>query len=549
MGRRRRWLIRAALLAAVLVAAWLVVPRVWQMDEVRGRVTAGGQPVRDAVVRVKATGFETRTDENGRFELRGFSARFGVHVTAWADGYYIGGAVAHPWKRSVDISLRRYHAGDSPEYAWIPPAVDDRSGVKDFFTRAGLSVAARLSFNRLFLPLSSRLELGCADCHGSTISDQFTGGAHAQGTRNIRFLTMYNGTDVDGNQSPPTRFGESRDYGRFPLPPDPEQPYFGPGFKLDVTDQPGNCAACHMPGEVRGPGDGDINELKAVAVQGVHCDFCHKVIDVRVNPATGLPHENVPGVLSMELRRPDEGDPQMFFGPFDDVDVGPDTYSPLQDESRFCAACHNASFWGTPVYQSYAEWLDSPYPEEGVTCQACHMAPDGVTTNFAPGRGGQERDPDSIFTHRFPGAEDTDLLRDTATLDLTGRKNGDRIAVEVHVTNENAGHHIPTDHPMRNILLVMSATDAAGRELEHLGGQVIPDWGGVGIEPDDYARRPGKGYAKILEEMWTGVSPTAAYWNPTVLLEDTRIPARATDTTRSELRAPAGAGPVTVSAR
>ncbi|MEE8362525.1 MAG: hypothetical protein V3S18_00480, partial [Dehalococcoidia bacterium] len=67
--------------------------------------------------------------------------------------------------------------------------------------------------------------------------------------------------------------------------------------------------------------------------------------------------------------------------------------------------------------------------------------------------------------------------------------------------------------------------------------------------PGDYARRPGKGYAKILEEMWTGVSPTPAYWNPTVLVEDTRIPARATDTTRYEFRAPAGAGPVTISAR
>jgi len=45
-----------------------------------------------------------------------------------------------------------------------------------------------------------------------------------------------------------------------------------------------------------------------------------------------------------------------------------------------------------------------------VACQICHMAADGVTTNFAPGNGGGERDPRTIFTHRFPGASDVDLL-------------------------------------------------------------------------------------------------------------------------------------------
>jgi len=55
--------------------------------------------------------------------------------------------------------------------------------------------------------------------------------AHGRSAVNPRFLSMYNGTDVHGNQSPLTRFGYSRDYGRFPLPPDLSQPYFGPGCK------------------------------------------------------------------------------------------------------------------------------------------------------------------------------------------------------------------------------------------------------------------------------------------------------------------------------
>ena len=71
----------------------------------------------------------------------------------------------------------------------------------------------------------------------------------------------------------------------------------------------------------------------------------------------------------------------------------------------------------------------------------------------------------------------------------------------------------------------------------------------MGAEPSDYAGRPGKGYAKVLEELWTEVSPTAAYWNPTVLREDTRIPALVTDVTHYEFRAPSQGQEVVVEAK
>jgi len=114
---------------------------------------------------------------------------------------------------------------------------------------------------------------------------------------------------------------------------------------------------------------------------------------------------------------------------------------------------------------------------------------------------------------------------------------------------EKAGHHIPTDHPARNILLVISATDAQGRALPLLAGPRVPDWGGEGSEPTDYAGRPGRGYAKILEELWTEIAPTAAYWNPTVLREDTRLAALATDISEYEFRVPPEGGMVKVEAR
>jgi hypothetical protein len=117
------------------------------------------------------------------------------------------------------------------------------------------------------------------------------------------------------------------------------------------------------------------------------------------------------------------------------------------------------------------------------------------------------------------------------------------------VKNDKTGHHMPTDHPARNILLVVSVTGLDGKPLTMNWGESVPTWGGEGDAPEDYAGRPGKGYAKILEELWTEISPTAAYWNPTVLREDTRIAALASDVTNWGFAAPAIGGPVRVSAR
>jgi hypothetical protein len=533
--------------AAVLVLALAVTYFAWRVDAVSGVVVEGGRPVPGATVRVKATGFQTLTDADGRFELSGFPAAAKVQVTAWADGYYIAGTAALPWRRDLTITLARYPSTDSPDYEFLAPLVE-RSAVKDFFQRTALAVAGKISVKDAFFPLAGKMELGCIDCHGEAMYGQWANGAHARGTANIRLMTMYNGTDVAGRQSPPTVYGFSRDYGQFPLKPDPARPYYGPGFKLDFPDQAGNCADCHAPAAaLHDPAGTDLNLVTGLDALGSHCDFCHKIADARLDAATGLPPENLPGVLSLDLRRPAAGQ-QVFFGPYDDVDAGTDSLAPAQQASRACAPCHNASFWGTPVYQSYAEWLASPYPAEGVTCQSCHMAPSGAN-NFAPGRGGVQRDPATIFTHAFPGVADINLLRHTARLEMTAARGGDGVNVEISVTNENGGHHIPTDHPMRNIILIVEARDGAGDLLPLVSGPVVPAWGGTGDAADDYAGRPGRGYAKVLEELWTEISPSAAYWRQTVIREDTRLPARATDVSSYVFQSPPAGGAVTVKTR
>ncbi len=544
--KKSKWLLRFLAGAAIVSVLAVAATSLWRVNEVSGQVTSAGKPLSDTVVSLKATGIQTKTDASGRFVLNSFPGKFYVTVTAWKDGYYIAGQTVFPWKRDITLELSSLNMTDNKNYQWLPPVSENRSLVLNVLARVGLPVAARLSFQNLFLPLSAKLPLGCADCHPN-VTEQYVNEAHARGSKNIIFQTVYNGTDTQGHRSPLTSYGVSVDYGRFPLRPDTTKNWYGPGFKLDFPDQAGNCANCHMPGEsINQPNNTDVNAKPATILQSTQCDFCHKTADVIVNPTTGLPNDNMAGVLSMKFTRP-SGSAQVFYGPYVDVDVGPDTFSPLQNESRFCAGCHNASFWGTPIYQSYAEWLKSPYPGEGVTCQACHMKPDGKTTNFAPGRGGIERDPQTIFSHSFPGAADVDLLQHTAKLELKAVRNGDSINVEARVTNENGGHDIPTDEPMRNMILVISATDSTGKQLVQLDNQKVPAWGGTGTAMNDYAGKPGKGYAKVLQELWTEVSPTIAYWRQTKILEDTRIPARATDVTNYRFQSPAS-GNITIEA-
>jgi hypothetical protein len=106
--------------------------------------------------------------------------------------------------------------------------------------------------------------------------------------------------------------------------------------------------------------------------------------------------------------------------------------------------------------------------------------------------------------------------------------------LEVSITNDQTGHHIPTDSPMRQMILVVQAQDAAGNLLALRSGPVLPDYTG------NFSGQPGKSYAKILRDEWTGETPTASYWRVVTIAEDTRLAALATDTTKYTFDLPAG---------
>lgn len=485
-----------------------------------------GNPVQGATVRIQASVLSTLSDTKGLFVLSGLEVGKKVTVSGWKEGYYCAKQESViPPAQGIRLTLRPVQTDDNPDYVWVPPTGEN----------------------------------SCYSCKPELTQVWLDNDAHGKSAANPRFLTMYNGTDVLGNRSPLTRYSRG-DYGNAPVPPDPSKPYFGPGYKLDFPDSAGNCSACHVPGAaIVDPYGADPNLVSGVDGLGVHCDFCHKIGGIRLDPLTQMPDANMPGVLSMDIRRPfpdDKDRYQLFFGTFDDDNVPmEDTRLPLIEKSQFCAPCHYGVFWGTVVYNSYGEWLASPYsdPKTGKTCQNCHTPAPTILngkalTNVAPGKGGVERDPNTIHAHTFPGATSQELLQNALTMKVSASRMREKIQVEVSLTNDKTGHHVPTDSPLRHMILLVQAVDEAGKELAQLEGGQVPEWGGVGdSEKGYYAGLPGKGYAKILQELWTYVAPSGAYWNHTRLLEDNRLAAFATDTSRYAFAAPAqGAAQVTV---
>lgn len=452
-----------------------------------GRVVtaAAGEPVAGAVVSIRATAHRAATDIDGSFVIVAPKDAATVEVTAWAPGYYIANLFATPPASGLELALRALHTEDNASYAWQDPRPE-----------VGGSGA-------------------CGNCHPQIVQ-RWQGNAHGGAISNPRFFSFYNGTDVDGSGT------------------------VAPGYVLDFPGTAGSCATCHGPAAaIDAPFSTGMNGQRDRLTAGIHCDFCHKTESAYLKPSTGSPYSNMPGVLSLRILRPPSGD-NVFFGPYPDVH-DPDTYAPQMTDSRFCAPCHQRSFWGTPIYTSYSEWLASSYPGRGVTCQTCHMPPSGDTHFVLPEKGGLEHPPETIPSHLQLGVTDGAFMQTAAELEVEAEAVSGELRVTVTVTNAGAGHHLPTDHPGRHLLLVVEARDAGGAALPLLSGPTVPAWGG------SLAGRPGEGFAKILRDVATGESPVVSYWKQTLVDSDTRLPAEGRD--ESVLVFAAGAGGERVSAK
>ena len=106
------------------------------------------------------------------------------------------------------------------------------------------------------------------------------------------------------------------------------------------------------------------------------------------------------------------------------------------------------------------------------------------------------RDPEQVHNHRMMSEE---LLRERGHALAQRRRSAQgRLWSTSMSPMTRPGHHVPTDSPLRHVMLVVEATDADGKPLPLQRGPTLPAWTG------DYAGQPGALYAKILQDEWTG---------------------------------------------
>ena len=479
-----------------LFLAYIVFPVSFTMAQsISGTVTDGVNPLAGAIVRIRATNISDVTDSQGSFTLEAVTSNDSVEVTAAKPGFFNLLKKSMSGTQALTFELAKIPDGDNLHYAWANPAPDTSE------------------------------KGNCANCH-LRIYNEWLDNFHSKSARDPFVLNMYNGTDAAGN------------------------PDIGPGYKLDFPNNVGACANCHAPLATIGqPSTIDMNEVSGIDTLGVTCDFCHKIDSAEEN-STGSFY----GVISIDVKRPPEGT-KLLFGPFDDSMLPTGelefSYSPLFRSSLICAPCHDGSFWGTPAYNTYKEYLESPYPVKGIQCQDCHMKSNELSTRFTKFdcEGGRDREPLLLSTHTLPGAHSDSLLKAAVTLTLSATLAGDMVNADVVIENTNAGHHLPTGHAMRNlILLVTATTDANGDTLQFLNGETVPRWGGEGSPSDgNYAGLPGKGFAKILED-FNERSPSPS-WRQTRILQDNRIPATTRDSSTYVFRLPSNSNEVTLNTK
>jgi hypothetical protein len=407
------WLLGAAtLVGASFAFARLLQHRTNQSDRtlvnsepsvlVSGEVSDRNGPVAGAIVRFQGeTTKSANTDADGRFRLSSAHSP-AARVTAWKDGYIIGGASAD--SSPLTITLLRLPSEDHEQYAWIDPQPD---------------------------PAKPH---NCGNCH-QEILREWSGSGHARSVTNRRFLNLYDGSDWKG------------------------RPSAGWNLLAEHPDGAGVCTACHAPAlAFAEDAYYDLSKAHGTAAHGVHCDYCHKIADV-ANDQIGLAH----GRFGLKLLRPARG--QLFLGPLDDVDRGEDSFAPIYRQSLYCASCHEGTVFGVHAYGTYSEWLQSPARQEAKQCQTCHMAPTGTLINLAPGKGGIDRDPRTLSNHSMFAGSQLDMLRRCLKLDARPVRRMNTVDVAVTLLADDVGHRVPTGFPDRQLILVVEAFDKEGCSL------------------------------------------------------------------------------------
>lgn len=212
----------------------------------------------------------------------------------------------------------------------------------------------------------------------------------------------------------------------------------GPGLMGQLVDMPAHatgdhqsCLRCHAP--LAEQADALVTEINSGEPGGLHreglvCAACHVRQQQRFGPARqdgSIPAANTP--------LPHNGW----------------TVTDAFADSRFCAACHQFeagefALNGKLLENTYNEWLDSPYAEQGISCQSCHMP---------------ER------RHLWRGIHDPEMVRQGVTISTrVDRITTEQLEATLSLSNSGTGHRFPT-YVTPQVVMEGYQEDRAGKRI------------------------------------------------------------------------------------
>lgn len=343
-------------------------------------------------------------------------------------------------------------------------------------------------------------------------------------------------------------------------------PVFWAAIAIAHQDDPAHtedCVRCHAPKAfLAGRGDAiAIDELTPSDQAGIECDLCHRMLEVDLPPDTRLGN----ALYALDDTAVNGKAPKA--GPWA-YEPGEEPNHPTRQDldhlpsSESCGICHDVTTHRERVdddgvglgvrfneQRTYSEWLNSDFadPDEGETCQGCHMPAVENAAGCASFEGDGKLHPTGARRHDLVGANRfmVELLDDlygddaagvvasgwfentlarmdefvgtSASLDVTFPEAvdaGDGFALPVRVTN-NTGHKLPTGYSEGRVMW-LEVTASYQDEVVWSSGRFDQEQGS--IEDDAQVRR----YEAIAEDFDDNTTLHLLKNNHWVL--DSRIP-------------------------
>ncbi len=302
------------------------------------------------------------------------------------------------------------------------------------------------------------------------------------------------------------------------------------------------CAGCHSPPGMLSktikfdPKLGKHGGFTAppIAEQGVSCDVCHTISGSSFQDSESIEHGNGSYISSPgKIKRGPLKDAK---SPYHETE-----YSEHHTQSAFCGNCHNIfnPINQFPLERTYDEWKYSVYAQNNVQCQDCHMVPVETAMRVADelkpardlkdhGLGGKaaigaQSERGLVHGHGFVGGNsvitaamgDPDSrrhaliaikrLRSAAKVEMKLDKvagQGALHQLKVKVTNQRAGHHMPTSLTfIRELWLEVEIRDQDNRLILHSGA--LDDHSEVDPEAVMFKAYAVDKHGKPAQYIWT----------------------------------------------